>query len=431
MIPCFKSRISCVVSLFLGVVFAAVSLEAEPRPLEVEGKPFEIRGITYGIQFDRERLASDFVKIKELGANSIRTWGCGPDTAEILDAARKANIKVMLGLWMRHGRAGAEGIDNFNYVTDEAGKQKQLNDTLAWVKKFKGHPALLCWGVGNEVGLNIATEPEKVAYAKFLEEVIVKIKEEDPVHAVASVSAWTLDVPLWMQYTPSIDLYGINVYGYGAAAIPAELKKLGAKRHYVVTEFGPRGEWDAPSDSNGGKIEPSDKEKYETIAKGWKDMIEKNRPECLGAYVFNFGNGFDHTSLWLSLNVDGARRPVYWATLKAFTGKEADNEAPEIGTFMIKGADQDKKPGEWAVAMVKYTDKESEECQVSFAYNERSLPWPEKDEVRILESRPVEGKKGVYEFKVPQAKGVLKIYALVKDSYPNLGAATTSIKMMP
>ena len=111
-----------------------------------------------------------------MGANTIRTWGCGSNTLSLLDSAQKNGLKVMLGLWLRHGRPGAEGDDDFNYVTNKKGKKKQYDDIMEWVKMYKEHPALLLWGVGNEVILNIETEEEKVAYAKFLEKVSKEIK---------------------------------------------------------------------------------------------------------------------------------------------------------------------------------------------------------------------------------------------------------------
>jgi hypothetical protein len=418
--------LTLLVSFFLSVLAAQAE---ETRPLTVDGREFKIKGITYGVDFDASEIDAQMSEIRSLGANSIRTWGCGPETRAILDAAHKHSLKVMLGIWMRHGRPGAEGIDHFNYLTDSEGKAEQKAQALKWVKTFKDHPAVLCWGVGNEVGLNIATEEEKKAYAVFLEEVVREIKQVDPVHAVASVSAWTLDVPLWTEHCPSIDIYGINVYGYGAGAILDELNKLGARRPYVVTEFGPRGEWDAPIDKLGGKIEPGDAEKFETIAKGWEDMIEKNYPECLGGYVFNYGNGFDHTGLWLSLKVQGAYRAVYWATRQAFTGEKPENKPAEIEHFFIAKQEDSKQVGEWVQVMVKFEDEEKDQCLVSFAYNDRNLSWPDKGAVKVLESRPVAGKKNVYEFKVPEASGVLKIYALVRDPLPNLSSATQSIRV--
>jgi hypothetical protein len=423
----FKSSIGLLV-FAVGILTVRAQSGDSPRTLQVDGQPFFVKGITYGIKFNADELENNFKMLDELGANAIRTWGCGDDTQAILDMAEKHHIKVMLGIWMRHGRAGAEGIDNFNYVTDEAGKAKQRADALAWVEKFKDHPAVLCWGVGNEVTLNIATEPEKVAYAKFLEEVIQDIKKTDPKHPVASVSAWLTDLPYWQKYTPSIDIYGINTYGWGASAIPAELAKVGAKRPYFVTEFGPRGEWDAPSDSNGSKIEPGDQEKYDTIAKGFHDMIEKNKPKCVGAFVFNFGNSFDHTSLWLSLRSEGAYRPMYWATRQAFTGQTPE-DYPKIEDVLVQKKNDPKKPGEWVKVMVKYRAQDRSRCEVSFAYNDRDLPWPDKDAVKKLESRVVDADKGMYEIQIPDAGKLIKLYALVRDAKPNLAEATISVKI--
>ena len=98
------------------------------------------------------------------------------------------------------------------------------------VNQYKNHPAVLTWGIGNEVYLNMATDPEKEAYSKLLEKICRKIKEIDPNHPITSVEAWTFGIKWWEQYVPSIDIYGINCYGPGANVLPDELKKLGVNK---------------------------------------------------------------------------------------------------------------------------------------------------------------------------------------------------------
>ncbi|HKK40290.1 MAG TPA: hypothetical protein VJ949_12785, partial [Cryomorphaceae bacterium] len=72
----------------------------------VDGEPFEVKGVTFGYDDDVANYPQHFQELKFLGVNSIRTWGTGPNTPELLDAAEKEGIKVMLGIWMRHGRPG-------------------------------------------------------------------------------------------------------------------------------------------------------------------------------------------------------------------------------------------------------------------------------------------------------------------------------------
>ncbi len=117
-------------------------------------------------------------------------------------------------------------------------------DAIKTVETYKNHPAVLTWGVGNEVYLNTATDAEKEAYSKLLESICSKIKELDPNHPITSVEAWTFGLDWWQQFVPSIDIYGLNSYGPGASYLSNELKKRNIDKPYIITEFGVTGEWD-------------------------------------------------------------------------------------------------------------------------------------------------------------------------------------------
>lgn len=432
-------RFAALLGLFLlGTGAAAarpsvVTVEGAPdgaATLLVDGKPFPVRGVTYSGPPPGGDLEADLAEIAALGANAIRTWGTNPrETPRLLDAAHRHGLKVMLGVWLRHGRPGAEGIDHFNYLTDQRGMEEQYRGALEQVRAYHQHPALLLWGVGNEVTLNIHTDAEKEAYAKFLERVVTSIKEIDPYHPVASVSAWSTDWPWWIKHTPSLDVYGINAYGYGAAAIPGEVTRLGAPRPWIICEFGASGEWEAREDENGVKIEPDDAHKASIIHPGFRDLIE-GKPGSLGGFVFHFGNGFDHTGLWLGLRVDGKRRPQYWATREAFTGLPPENRVPVIEFFAVRRSPDGHAVGSWVEIGLNYNDPENQPCEVSFAGNLRSLPWPRNDEVHRLESRPGSAPNR-YLVKMPDTPGAWKLYALVADPAGNLGAATTSVRLRP
>jgi hypothetical protein len=392
--------------------------------LIVDGKPFVIHGVTYPKKPDE----ADFKKMTDLGVNAIRTWGTGEHTAALLDMAQRYHIKVMLGIWMRHGRPGAEGDDSFDWVSNEAGKQKQMDSALAAIAQFKDHPAVLCWGIGNEVTLNIATEPEKIAYAKYLEKICAAAKKLDPKHSIASVSAWTTDVPYWRDYVPSLDIYGVNVYGYSVYAIPGELAKLKAQKPFLLGEFGVSGEWEAKPDANGVKPEPDDQQKYDIYAKGWADVAAKSGPQFLGGFLFNFGNELSFAGIWLDFFSGDAYRPSYWGARKAFTGKEPINHPPAIDTFLLRDANDPHAPGSWVDAKLQVTDAEKDPFKVSFYYNQRVGDRANRDAVRPLKSEPG-AKPGFYRVQLPDLTGGVKIYAFVEDTYPNLSIASTSINM--
>jgi hypothetical protein len=329
---------------------------------------------------------------------------------------------------MRHGRPGAEGDDSFDWVNDEAGKQKQMDAALTVVAKYKDHPAVLCWGIGNEVTLNIATEPEKVAYAKYLQKICVEVKKLDPKHPVASVSAWTTDWQYWRDYVPAIDLYGANVYGYSVYALPGELKRLNITKPFFLGEFGAMGEWEAKADANDVKGEPSDKEKYEIFANAWTGVKEKSGPQFIGGFMFNFGDELNFAGEWLNFFCGDAFRPSYWGARKAFTGKDPVNYPPAIETFIIRDPLAAHPAKSWVDARVDATDKEGKSLKVTFYYNHRVGSRQERDAVIPLQSEPG-SKPGFYKILLPDVEGGIKLYAFVQDDYPNITVATTSAKV--
>ena len=193
--------------------------------LFVDGNPFEIKGVTFGYDKDVENYPAYFKDLKSIGVNTIRIWGTNEDTEKLLDAAQANGIKVMVGIWMRHGRPGMEADDSFNYLEDTEGMKAMYDNAIKTVERYKNHPAVLTWGIGNEVYLNIATDAEKEAYSKLLEKICSHIKQTDTLHPITSVEAWTFGLDWWQKYVPSIDIYGLNCYGAGANLLSDEIEK--------------------------------------------------------------------------------------------------------------------------------------------------------------------------------------------------------------
>lgn len=395
--------------------------------MKVDGEPFYVQGITWTSgAYDETRWRNDFETMKRLQANTVRTWGVGKDTAKLLDMADEYGIKVMLGLWLRHGRAGAEDDDEFDWIHDAPGRQVQWDDTIKAVEEFKKHPALLCWGVANEVVLNIATEEEKQAYAQFLGKLTTEIKKLDPHHPIASVSAWSISWPYWREHAPAIDIYGINTYGYGAAAIPGEQERLGVDKPYLICEFGATGEWETQADKFGVKLDPAESQKLSIIADGWNDLIHTHAGHNLGGFVFHFGSTLDHTGLWLGFRCDNLWRPAYHGTMSAFTGKLPDDRLPVIQQFRF--SKDHGRAGEWVPVTLEANDPESKPLNIRFMFNERRGDRHYRDGVHPLESRKNDA--GSWEVKLPVTvePGGIKVYVLVDDGV-NLAIAQYSVRV--
>lgn len=406
-------------------VNAQVTIEKKDSiwQLEVNGKPFPVKGVTFGHENDTANYNRYFKDLQKLGVNTLRTWATGEHTKAFLDAAAKHNIKVMVGIWMRHGRPGMEDDDSFNYLKDTQGMETMYQQAMNVVEMYKNHPAVLVWGVGNEVYLNMATDAEKEAYSKFLERVCSNIKKIDSKHPISSTEAWTFGLDWWEKYVPSIDIYGLNSYGAGANLLQEELQKRNIDKPYVITEFNVTGEWDIQNDSNGVKIEPSDEEKYNTIVNGYDNWI-KNKSQCLGVYIFHYANGNDFGTPWLFTHHRGLYRPTYWAIQKAYTGKEPTNHIPKINSFEI--SNDTLKSGSWIPITLNVTDVENEKLDIRFYYNQRTGSRKRRNQINKLNFRGslTEG----FEIQVPKEHGSVKIYVNVQDTFNNVGIASTGIQ---
>ena len=242
---------------FLSYAQTTVEKIEDQWVLKVDGEPFEIKGATWGFDKDVANYDTYFKDLKYLGVNTLRLWATGENTPALMDMAHTHGMKVMVGIWMRHGRPGMEDDDSFNYLTDKKGIEDQYNNAIEVVNKYKDHPATLTWGIGNEVYLNMATDEEKLVYSQFLERVCSDIKKIDANHPISSTEAWTFGMDWWSKYVPSLDIYGLNAYGAGANFLQEEMEKRNIDKPYIVTEFGVMGEWDATEDKNAVKIADS------------------------------------------------------------------------------------------------------------------------------------------------------------------------------
>ena len=393
--------------------------------LLVDGKPYKIKGVTFGYDKDIDNYDSYFKNLKFLGVNTIRTWATGKNTKKLLDAAQANDIKVMVGIWMRHGRPGMEDDDTFNYLINEKGKEAMYINALNVVDTYKNHPAVLTWGIGNEVFLNTTTNEEKIAYSKLLERICKAIKQQDQNHPITSVEAWTFGLDWWQKYVPSLDIYGLNSYGPGADLLANELDKKDIDKPYILTEFGITGEWDIKQEINGVKVEPSDQQKYDAIVNGYENWIQ-NKPSNLGVFVFHYATGNTFIAPWLFTHYHNKTRPQYWAIREAYTGKKPINNVPEIRRFELPNAKFNS--GSWIPVSLELSDKENDSLSVSFYYSQRTGSRNRRDQIHSLKYQG--DVTNGFEIQLPKEDGPIKVYVNVTDSYNNVGIASTGIIVM-
>lgn len=261
------------------------------------------------------------------GGNSVREWGA--DEAA-LEHARQLGLTVLVGLPFASAR------HDFDY-TNAQSVRTQLESALQTVRRLKNNPAVLMWAIGNELELN-APDEQRIAAWKAVEQAARAIKAEDPEHPVIAVLAGPGKDKLAEldRYCPALDAVGINTYG-GIMDLPETVKAQGFKRPYIVTEFGPRGHWEVKKTAWGMPIEDTSSQKAEFIVKGYEHAIA-NQPQCVGSYVFLWGQKQEKTHTWYGLFLpDGTRLGGTDAMQYLWTGKWPEHRCPVIdGTIVAK-----------------------------------------------------------------------------------------------
>lgn len=305
------------------------SITSNTRPVKVEvrkadnrfqllrgGQPYFVKGAGGSIYPDR---------IAAYGGNSIRTWG-STDGLKILDTAQKYGLTVLMGLDVARERHG------FNY-DDTAAVKKQLEKLRAEVLKYKNHPALLAWGIGNE--LNLQYKNPKVWNA--VNDISKMIHQLDPNHPACTVLAGVKKelVDNIKERCSDIDFLSINTYG-GLATLPKTVAETGWEGAYMVTEWGPTGHWEGLSTEWKSPIEETSSEKAAVYKSRYEASIEKNKNKCMGSYVFLWGQKQERTPTWYGIFTEkGEESEVVDVMKYLWSATWPKNKAPHLYSLQI------------------------------------------------------------------------------------------------
>src|SRR5579863_8440059 len=191
--------------------------------LLVNHQPFYIKGAGLG--------SGSVEELAKCGANSFRTWTTSSRRGsgiQLLDRALTNGLYVTLGLDVARERLG------FNY-NDPVAVSRQLERIKAEVIKYKDHPALIIWAIGNELNLN-AKNP-KVWDA--VNDVSKMIHQVDPNHLTTTPLAGfnRQTVEEVKRRAPDLDLLSFQMYG-DIVNLPQHLQDAKWTGPYLITEWG-------------------------------------------------------------------------------------------------------------------------------------------------------------------------------------------------
>jgi hypothetical protein len=192
------------------------------RIIEVNNIPYLIKGICYHpvpkgeTKRSFNTLEEDLLLMQEAGINTIRVYA-PIDDETILNQIHAAGIKLIVGFGYRQ----EEGFDIAS------------GTVLDYVSKYKNHPAILMWELGNEYNYHPEWfEGDIDNWYNAMSTTAKSIKKIDDNHPVATAHG---EIPTTevLSQNPEIDVWGVNVYRWDQPeTLIEEWKNRGSKPLY-------------------------------------------------------------------------------------------------------------------------------------------------------------------------------------------------------
>ena len=401
----------------------ALNKQSQRYQLSVDGKPFYIKGA--GLELGSIQSLADY------GGNAFRTWRVenGEKSGlEILDEAHKHGLMVCMGLDVARERHG------FDY-SDKKAVAEQLAAMERDVLALKDHPALLMWGIGNE--LNLRHINPKVWNA--VNDMSKMIHRLDPNHPTTTMLAGAEPdvIKLVVSRCPDLDLLSFQLYGE-IDQLPDFLSKSGFTGAYTVSEWGATGHWESPRTDWDRPFEANSSVKADCYQQRYIDFIAADRRQCLGSFVFLWGQKQERTPSWYGVFLEQGQ----YTESAQVMGTLWTDRAPEKPVAKLVSLEID---GLEAPASIFLTEQKHYSARVAVDYQQTetlSYHWELLKEVdKTLESdggdfepRPetVWHQRGDssldrVEFPAP-APGEYRLFVLVVDSHG--GAATANLPVL-
>lgn len=308
-----------------------------------------IKGVTYGTfgpnedgdEFHQpDQVRADFAAMARHGINTVRTYTVPP--VWLLDLAQQFGLRVMVGLpWEQH----------ITFLDDAATVRSIEQRIQAYVGRCTGHPALLCYSIGNEIPASIIRWYGRQRIEQFLHRLYRLVKAQDPTALVTYVNFPTTE---YLEL-PFLDLVCFNVYLESRQTLKdylARLQNLAGDRPLMMAEIG------LDSQRNGEQAQA------ETLAWQIQATFEEG---CCGAFVFAWTDEWYRGGAEIEdwdfglVRRDRSAKPALKAVRTAFNAAPfaADREWPRVSVVVcsLNGAATIRDTME-ALQRVEYPDYE-------------------------------------------------------------------------
>jgi hypothetical protein len=386
-----------------------------------DGTPHFVKGACVWGHEDY-KIYAPLEELAAAGANSARTYH-EKDAQSTLDRAEKLGLTVTLGFDIVPARSGTD----FSDAQTVAAIEQRLR---AYVKKYKDHPALLAWGLGNELELSQNDPNKRVPIFRALNRLAQVAKQLDPNHPTVIVVAGMEPSKAAQinELCPDVDIIGINSYA-PLTTLPAKLSEWKFERPYFVTEWGPNGHWESPHTSWNAPVEPTSVQKARQYERAYLDGILGDGRRCLGSYAFIWGHKQETTATWFGLFLkSGERVNAQDSLTKLWTGRAPKFPCPDISPIAIVG--EKFAPGAPISAEIKVSSQRPVQIEWLLAResDDRKNGGDAERAPAFFRDGIINQGAGKAEITAPQTAGAYRVFVFARDDKG--GAATANFPFL-
>ena len=383
------------------------------------GKPYLVNGAG--------AIVSNYAELARRGGNSVRTWNIDMAQAR-LDQAMEAGITVSLCLPVVAPRYG------FDY-TDETFLVAQRTRVWAAVERYRDHPALLSWILGNELNYG-HTDPALWDEINNLSRIVHHL---DPNHPTTTAIAGLEEdvIRAVQERAPDLDFLSFQVYG-GLALLPEFAEGILADTPFMITEWGPLGHWEVAATEWGAPVEQNSSVKAKHYRDQYRKFIAPHLGNGLGSYAFLWGQKQERTPTWYSMfTYSGETTETMDALQAAWTGEYPENRAPRVRSLLLHGKNAHQNvtllPGERYIARLSASDPDGDELRYQWALRAESQATAEggdfEEAIEEIDGHIENTTLRHIVMRAPETPGAYRLFVEVYDGKGHAGYANVPFRV--
>ncbi|PHK99776.1 hypothetical protein CGL56_01630 [Neolewinella marina] len=247
-----------------------------------DGQPFYVQGAAGTARMD---------VLAAYGGNTVRVYD--PDSLEVvLDRAESLGLAVIADIPIPayYKNFWSEGHDLL----------AERDSVIALVDRFRGHPALLFWMLGNEVFM----QGYDRAYLSQYNDLAELVRARDPDHPISTAVIPHQLLKLQLAWTrPAVDFLSLNTFGnLGTLDRLTSYLSLIWRGPYLISEWGFNGPWESENTLWGAPIEsPSPTKSRHLADRYYQGISGSGNKRLLGSVAFFWGQKYERTPTWFSM----------------------------------------------------------------------------------------------------------------------------------